>query len=62
MKLIPDDINIDFMAWRGKAFVQGIVDRSGESELTRLLRLPDSIPTPSEVDAPGLWIARVSGD
>jgi putative hydrolase len=47
---------------RGKAFVQGVVDRSGETELTRLLQLPDSIPTPSEVDAPGLWIARVNGD
>ena len=47
---------------RGKAFVQGIVDRSGESGLTRLLKLPESMPTPSEVDAPGLWIARVSGE
>jgi putative hydrolase len=47
---------------RGKAFVQGVVDRSDETELTRLLRLPDSMPTPSEIDAPGLWIARVSGD
>jgi putative hydrolase len=47
---------------RGKAFVQGVVDRSGESELNRLLQLPDSMPTPNEIDAPGLWIARVSGD
>ena len=47
---------------RGKAFVQGVVDRAGETELTRLLQLPDSIPTPSEVDAPGLWIARVNGE
>lgn len=47
---------------RGKAFVQGVVDRAGETELTRLLQLPGSMPTPSEVDAPGLWIARVAGD
>lgn len=47
---------------RGKAFVQGVVDRAGEPALTRLLALPDSMPTPSEIDAPGLWIARVSGD
>jgi putative hydrolase len=47
---------------RGKAFVQGVVDRAGETGLTRLLRLPDSMPTPSEVDAPGLWIARVAGE
>ncbi|HEY5663112.1 MAG TPA: zinc-dependent metalloprotease [Ilumatobacter sp.] len=46
---------------RGKAFVQGIVDRAGETGLTRILQMPDSLPTPSEVDAPGLWIARVSG-
>jgi putative hydrolase len=47
---------------RGKAFVQGVVDRAGETELTRLLQLPDSMPTPSEIDAPGLWIARISGE
>ena len=47
---------------RGKAFVQGVVDRVGETELTRILELPDSMPTPSEIEAPGLWIARVSGD
>lgn len=47
---------------RGKAFVQGVVDRAGETGLTRLLRLPDSMPTPNEVDAPGLWIARVAGE
>ena len=47
---------------RGKSFVQGVVDRVGEHELTRLLDLPGSMPTPSEIEAPGLWIARVSGD
>jgi len=47
---------------RGKAFVQGVVDRSGETALNGLLHMPDSMPTPNEVDAPGLWIARVSGE
>ena len=47
---------------RGKSFVQGVVDRVGEPGLTRLLSLPDSVPTPNEIEAPGLWIARVSGD
>jgi putative hydrolase len=47
---------------RGKNFVQGVVDRVGEPGLTRLLALPDSLPTPNEIEAPGLWIARVSGD
>ena len=47
---------------RGKSFIQGVVDRVGEHELTRLLDLPGSLPTPNELEAPGLWIARVSGD
>lgn len=47
---------------RGKSFIQGVVDRVGEHDLTRLLDLPGSMPTPSEIEAPGLWIARVSGD
>ncbi|MFZ9015908.1 MAG: zinc-dependent metalloprotease [Ilumatobacteraceae bacterium] len=45
---------------RGKSFVQGVVDRVGEHGLTRLLREHASLPTPSELDAPGLWIARVT--
>ena len=52
----------DDQVMRGKNFVQGVVDRAGEHGLTRLLALPDSIPTPNEIDAPGLWIARVSGE
>jgi len=52
----------DAQVSRGKNFVQGVVDRVGEHEITRLLAMPDSLPTPNEVDAPGLWIARVGGD
>ena len=44
---------------RGKAFVQGVVDRQGDRGLAPLLERPDAIPTPSEVDAPGLWLARL---
>ncbi|CAN5523521.1 MAG: zinc-dependent metalloprotease [Acidimicrobiia bacterium] len=44
---------------RGKAFVQGVVDRGGEAALTPLLARSDSFPTPNEVDAPGLWLARL---
>jgi putative hydrolase len=46
---------------RGKTFVQGVVDRVGETGLTGLLERPESMPTPAEVDAPGLWIARLDG-
>lgn len=45
---------------RGKAFVQGVVDRAGESGLMPLFENPDAMPTPSEIEAPGLWIARVN--
>jgi putative hydrolase len=44
---------------RGKHFVQGVVDRAGDSGLIPLLRRPDAIPTPNELDAPGLWLARL---
>ena len=44
---------------RGKAFVQGVVDRAGDSGMAPLLQRPDAIPTPPEVDAPGLWLARL---
>ena len=44
---------------RGKGFVQGVVDRAGESGLAPLLTRGDAIPTANEVDAPGLWLARL---
>jgi len=44
---------------RGKAFAGGVVDRVGEAGLTRLMGRPDALPTPAELEAPGLWIARV---
>jgi uncharacterized protein (DUF2342 family) len=44
---------------RGKAFVQGIVDRAGDEGLAPLLKRAEAIPTPNELDAPGLWLARL---
>jgi len=46
---------------RGKAFVQGVVDRAGDDGLAPLLHRADAIPTPNELDAPGLWLARLEG-
>jgi len=43
---------------RGKNFVAGVVDRAGEVGLLRLLTLEGGLPTPAELDAPGLWLAR----
>jgi putative hydrolase len=44
---------------RGRAFVQGVIERAGDDALTRLLGDELDLPTPAEVDAPGLWLARI---
>jgi len=45
---------------RGKSFVQGVVDRAGERGLAPLFSDASAMPTPNEIEAPGLWLARVS--
>jgi hypothetical protein len=45
---------------RGLAFVRGIVERDAEHELATMFVVEANLPTPAEVDAPGLWIARVN--
>lgn len=47
---------------RGRAFVEGVLDRSTSENLLKLLQQPDALPTPAEVDAPGLWLARLGLD
>jgi putative hydrolase len=44
---------------RGAAFVAGVLERAGDDGLNRLWRSADELPTPAEVDAPGLWLARI---
>ena len=44
---------------RGEAFVTGVVERAGTEGLDRLWRSERELPTPAEVDAPGLWLARI---
>ena len=44
---------------RGQAFVDGVVERAGLDGLNRLWDSPDMLPTPNELDAPGLWLARI---
>lgn len=65
----PDDVFVEKLLGirvgedqvrRGKEWTQGVVDRVGESGLAALLASDGSLPTPNELDAPGLWIARVS--
>ena len=44
---------------RGAAFVAGVVERAGAQGLERLWHDERDLPTPAEVDAPGLWLARI---
>jgi uncharacterized protein (DUF2342 family) len=44
---------------RGSAFVKGVLERAGEEGLARLWDVPAHLPTPAEVGAPGLWLARI---
>ena len=44
---------------RGAAFASGVVERAGTDGLRRLFSHPDNLPTPAEVDASGLWLARI---
>jgi putative hydrolase len=44
---------------RGQAFVDGVVERAGLDGLNRLWDGAVMQPTPNELDAPGLWLARI---
>jgi putative hydrolase len=44
---------------QGQAFVDGVVERAGVEGLNRLWDDPAMLPTPNELDAPGLWLARI---
>jgi putative hydrolase len=44
---------------RGQAFCAGVVERAGIDGLNRLWERQAMLPTRSELDAPGLWLARI---
>ncbi|MFI5053061.1 MAG: zinc-dependent metalloprotease [Acidimicrobiia bacterium] len=44
---------------RGQAFCAGVVTRAGLEGLNRLWESNAMLPTPNELDAPGLWLARI---
>ena len=44
---------------RGRSFIEGVIERDGAAQLTRMLSDPALLPTPNEVEAPGLWLARL---
>ena len=43
----------------GIAFSRGVVERAGMDGLNRLWAGPEMMPTRSELEAPGLWLARI---
>jgi uncharacterized protein (DUF2342 family) len=45
---------------RGRAFISGVLERAGDDGLAKLWSSDHNLPTPSEVDAPGLWLERIS--
>jgi len=47
---------------RGGEFVGGVLERAGEDGLRRLWSSARELPTPAEVEAPGLWLARIELD
>lgn len=44
---------------RGSAFLRGVVERAGDEGVARLWESERTLPTPNELDAPGLWLARI---
>ncbi|CAB4883756.1 unannotated protein [freshwater metagenome] len=64
----PDDIFVERLLGlhlnrqqveRGRAFLAGVLERGGNAAANQLLDLPGSLPTPTELAAPGLWLARL---
>jgi len=41
------------------AFCRGVAERAGDPALDRLLEAESMLPTPAELEAPGLWLARI---
>jgi putative hydrolase len=44
---------------RGRAFVDGVIERGGDDAIARLWHSARELPTPNEIVAPGLWLARI---
>jgi putative hydrolase len=44
---------------KGASFVDGVIERSNPDALSQLWTKKNGLPTPAEIDAPGLWLARM---
>lgn len=47
---------------QGQAFVRGVLERAGDTGLGQLWHSERELPTPAELAAPGLWLARLEFD
>lgn len=57
-RLLGIDITTDRVAM-AQQFIAGVVERAGEAGLAQLLDREGALPTPAELAAPGLWLARL---
>jgi uncharacterized protein (DUF2342 family) len=57
-RLLGVDLTRDRVALAHR-FVTGVLDRAGEAGLAQLIGREGSLPTPAELEAPGLWLARL---
>ena len=60
-RLLGIDLTTERMTL-AQQFVSGVVERAGETGLARLVTQPGSLPTPAEIVAPGLWLARLESE
>lgn len=44
---------------RGHGFASGVTERAGHDGLSQMFNKAGNLPTPNELDAPGLWLARI---
>jgi putative hydrolase len=57
-RLLGVDLRPDLVE-RGHTFIAGVVERAGTEGVARLWESARTLPTPNEVDAAGLWLARI---
>ena len=57
-RLLGVDLTTERVAL-GKHFIDGVIERAGDAGLRLLLTSADNLPTPAELAAPGLWLARL---
>ena len=57
-KLFGLELTTDWID-RGRSFVDRVVEQAGEEALARMWDSEEHLPTSRELDAPGLWLARI---